>query len=208
MATAEATLSSIVPEVLGRRDYAIIEEMVAEGTSVLDLGCGEGDLLAWLVERKGVKARGVEISPDKVRKCVAHGLSVYQGDIDTGLADYPDHCFDYVVLSQTLQETHRPMNVLRQMVRVGRRVIVAFPNFGHWSVRASLAWTGRAPKTRHLPHEWYDTPNIHFVTILDFEEAVQQQGLHIEQSYFLRRDRRIRLWPSFRADVAVYLLRE
>ena len=207
MATAEATLSSIVPEVLGRQDYAIIEEMVAEGTSVLDLGCGEGDLLAWLVERKGVKARGVEISPDKVRKCVGHGLSVYQGDIDTGLADYPDQAFDYVVLSQTLQETHRPMNVLRQMVRVGRRVIVAFPNFGHWSVRASLAWTGRAPKTRHLPHEWYDTPNIHFVTILDFEEAVRAQGLHIEQSYFLRRDRRIRLCPSFRADVAVYLLR-
>ena len=207
MAAAEGTLSSIVPEVLGRQDYAIIEEMVAPGTSVLDLGCGEGDLLAWLVERKNVKARGVEISPDKVRKCVAHGLSVYQGDIDTGLADYPDQCFDYVVLSQTLQETHRPMNVLQQMVRVGHRVIVAFPNFGHWSVRASLAWTGQAPKTRHLPHEWYDTPNIHFVTVLDFEEAARQQGLHIEQSYFLRRDRRIRLCPSFRADVAVYLLR-
>ena len=207
MATAEATLSSIVPEVLGRRDYAIIEEMVAEGTSVLDLGCGEGDLLAWLVERKGVKARGVEISAEKVRKCVAHGLSVYQGDIDTGLADYPDQCFDYVVLSQTLQETHRPMNVLRQMVRVGRRVIVAFPNFGHWSVRASLSCTGRAPKTRHLPHEWYDTPNIHFVTILDFEEAAKREGLQIERAYFLRGERQVRLWPSIRADVAVYLLR-
>ncbi len=208
MATIEASPSTFVPEVLGRGDYQIIGEIVEEGSSVLDLGCGQGDLLAWLVERKRVQARGVEISPSRVRKCVAQGLSVYQGDIDQGLADYPDECFDYVVLSQTLQETHRPLNVLREMIRVGRRVIVAFPNFGHWSVRLSLLCSGRAPKTGHLPYEWHDTPNIHFVTVLDFETMVAQEGLRIERSYFLRGDGRIRLWPSLRAESAVYLIRK
>lgn len=208
MATAEATLSTIVPEVLGRRDYAIIGEMVEEGASVLDLGCGEGELLGWLAERRNIKARGVEISPEKVRKCVARGLSVYQGDIDQGLADYPEQCFDYIILSQTLQETHRPLNVLREMVRVGRRAIVAFPNFGHWSVRTSLLRTGRAPKADHLPYEWHNTPNIHFLTVLDFEETVRKEGLTIERSYFLRRDNHIRWWRSLRADVAVYQLKK
>ena len=207
MATLEATLSAVVPEVLGRGDYKIIGEMVTSGAKVLDLGCGEGDLLAWLVDRKDVQARGVEISPEKVRKCVAHGLSVFQGDIDQGLADYPDKCFDYVILSQTIQETHRPRNVLRAMARVADRLIVAFPNFAHWSVPFSLATTGRAPKTRHLPYEWYDSPNIHFVTILDFEETLAGLGLTIEQSYFLRGDRRIRWLPNMRARIAVYLVR-
>jgi len=208
MATAQATLSSIVPDVLGRRDYAIIGEMVEEGASVLDLGCGEGELLGWLAERRNIKARGVEISPEKVRKCVARGLSVYQGDIDQGLADYPEQCFDYIILSQTLQETHHPLNVLREMVRVGRRAIVAFPNFGHWSVRASLLRTGRAPKADHLPYEWHNTPNIHFLTVLDFEETVRQEQLTIERSYFLRHANHIRWWRSLRADVAVYQLKK
>ncbi len=208
MATAQLPSRAFVPEVLGRRDYAIIGEMVEEGASVLDLGCGEGELLEWLVERKGVQARGVEISPVKVRKCVGRGLSVYQGDIDQGLADYPDQCFDYIILSQTLQETLLPLTVLREMIRVGRRAIVAFPNFGHWSVRLSLLWTGRAPKTGHLPYEWYESPNIHFVTILDFEEMVRSEGLTVERSYFLREDRHVRTWPSLRAETAVYQLRK
>ncbi len=208
MATTQLPSRAFVPEVLGRRDYAIIGEMVEEGASVLDLGCGEGELLEWLVERKNVQARGVEISPAKVRKCVARGLSVYQGDIDQGLADYPDHCFDYIVLSQTLQEALRPLTVLREMIRVGRRAIVAFPNFGHWSVRFSLLWTGRAPKTGHLPYEWYESPNIHFVTILDFEEMIKREGMTVERSYFLRGDRRVQAWASLRAETAVYQLRK
>ncbi len=207
MATAEAHLSTFVPEVLGRRDYEIIGEWVANGSSVLDLGCGEGDLLAWLAEHKGVQARGVEIAPAKVRKCVANGLSVYQGDIDQGLADYPDHCFDYVILSQTLQQTRRPREVVREMARVGKRFIIAFPNFGHWSVGAYLLRTGRAPTPRHLPYAWYDSPNIHFATVIDFEDLVSREGLTIEESYFLCRDRRVHLWPSIRAEIAVYLLR-
>jgi methionine biosynthesis protein MetW len=208
MATLETPLSRFVPEVLGREDYQIIGEIVEPNSSVLDLGCGEGELLAWLAERKRAKARGVEISPASVRKCVALGLSVYQGDIDQGLADYPDQCFDYVVLSQTLQETHRPLNVLREMIRVGRRAIVAFPNFGHWTVRHSLLWTGHAPKTRHLPFEWYDSPNIHFLTVLDFEDLIRRQGWKKERSYFLRGGRRIGFWPSLRCDSAIYLIRK
>ena len=174
---------------------------------MLDLGCGEGELLAWLEGMKDAEARGVEIAPSKVRKCLARGLTVYQGDIDEGLADYPDQAFDYVILSQTLQETHRPRDVLREMVRVGRRAIVAFPNFGYWSSRLSLLVTGRAPKTRRLPYEWYDTPNIHFVTIPDFEELVRHEGFSVEKSYFLRNEKRVRLQPSLLADSAVYLIR-
>lgn len=208
MATVESSIGTLLPEVLGRGDYRIIGDIVEEGSSVLDLGCGEGVLLAWLVEHKRVQARGVEISSAKVRKCVAYGLSVYQGDIDQGLADYPDQCFDYVILNQTLQETHQPLKVLREMIRVGRRVIVAFPNFGHWSIRGSLLLTGRAPKARHLPYEWYNTPNIHFVTVLDFENLLVREGLTIERSHFLRGDHRIRLWPSVRAETAVYLIRK
>ncbi|MDA1315695.1 MAG: methionine biosynthesis protein MetW [Acidobacteria bacterium] len=208
MATAEAVLSTIVSDALGRQDYAIIGEMVEEDASVLDLGCGEGELLSWLVEQRNAKARGVEISPEKVRKCVARGLSVYQGDIDKGLADYPEQCFDYIILSQTLQETLRPLDVLKEMVRVGRRAIVAFPNFGHWAVRTSLLRTGKAPKTDHLPYEWHNTPNIHFLTVLDFEQTVREEGFTIERSYFLRKGKHISWWRSLRSDVAVYELRK
>lgn len=207
MTAVEAPASRFVPDLLGRGDYQIIGEIVDDGASVLDLGCGEGELMGWLEQRRNAKARGVEISPAKVRKCVARGLSVYQGDIDRGLADYPDACFDYVVLSQTIQEAQNPPELLREMVRVGRRAIVAFPNFGHWSSRLSLMRTGRAPKTKHLPFEWYDTPNIHFVTVPDFEDLVHKVGLAIEKSYFLRGSRRVNFRPSLFADGAVYLLR-
>ena len=133
-----------VGELLGRSDYAIIGAIVEPGAKVLDLGCGEGELLEWLAANKGVDARGVEISGARVQRAIARGVSVYQGDIDQGLADYPDQAFDYVILSQTLQETRQPLRVLREMLRVGRRAIVAFPNFGHWRVRLSMLTTGRA----------------------------------------------------------------
>jgi methionine biosynthesis protein MetW len=135
----------LVREVLGRSDYAIIGELVAPDTKVLDLGCGDGELLAWLAENKNVEGRGIEIDRARARQAIARGVSVYQGDIDQGLADYPDQAFDYVILGQTLQETRRPLAVLQEMLRVGRRAIVTFPNFGHWSVRLShLFKIGRA----------------------------------------------------------------
>jgi len=115
-------------------------------------------LLAWLAENKGVEGRGVEINSSKVQRAIARGVSAYQGDIDQGLAGYPDGAFDYVILSQTVQETRRPLQVLREMLRVGRRAIVAFPNFGHWTVRLSMLLTGQAPKTKLFPYEWYDSP--------------------------------------------------
>ncbi len=207
MPVAEATVETrIAPVQLVRRDHRIISEFVEDSSRVLDLGCGEGDLLAWLVEHKGAQARGVEISAEKVRRCVEQGLSVFQGDINQGLADYPDACFDYVVLSQTLQVVQQPLAVLREMRRVARRIIVVFPNFGHWSVRLSLLRTGRAPRTRHLPYTWYDSPNIRMLTILDFEELLRSEGLRVEQVRFLSDHRRIQAWPNMRADSAVYLL--
>jgi methionine biosynthesis protein MetW len=198
---------AFVRELLGRSDYAIISELVQPGTSVLDLGCGEGELLQWLAQNKQVDARGVEIVGARVQRAIARGVSVYQGDIDQGLADYPDDAFDYIILSQTLQEVRRPLKVLREMLRVGRRAIVAFPNFGHWSVRLSHLWSGRAPRTALFPHEWYDSPNIHFLTIHDFEALAEKQGWVIERRIFVAGNRKITVLPNLMAEHAVFLIR-
>ncbi len=207
-AAADAGHKPFVGELLGRGDFAIIGELVAPNSKVLDLGCGEGELLAWLAQNKAVDARGVEISATKVRRAITRGVSAYQGDIDEVLADYSDHAFDYVILSQTLQETRWPLKVMRDMMRVGRHAIVAFPNFGHWSVRLSLLLTGRAPKTDLFPHEWFDSPNIHFLTVDDFDQLTRQEGFTVERCYFLSGRRRISVFPNFRAKVAVYLVRK
>jgi methionine biosynthesis protein MetW len=207
MSVEAAKKPAFVRELLGRSDYAIIGEIVEPNTKVLDLGCGGGELLQWLAENKGVDARGVEISSSKVQRAIARGLSVYQGDIDQGLAGYPSQAFDYVILSQTLQETHRPLRVLREMLRVGCRVIVAFPNFGHWTVRLSLMNSGRAPKCNLFPYEWYDSPNIHFLTVHDFEDLAVKEGLLVERRYFLAGHRKVAFLPNLMAEVAVYLVR-
>ena len=209
MTTAVATQKRpFVGELLGRSDYAIIGEIVEPNTMVLDLGCGDGELLEWLAENKGVDARGVEMNGAKVQRAIARGVSVYQGDIDEGLADYPDYAFDYVILSQTLQETRAPVKVLREMLRVGRRAIVAFPNFGHWSVRMSMLFTGRAPKTNLFPHEWYDSPNIHVLSVDDFEALAAKERLTVERRYCLAGHRRISALQNLRAEVAVFLVRK
>jgi methionine biosynthesis protein MetW len=208
MSTAlETRRGPFVREVLGRSDYAIISELIEPGTKVLDLGCGDGELLEWLAQHKGVEARGIEINSAKVQRAIARGVSVYQGDIDEGLTDYPDGTFDYVILSQTLQETRRPLKVLREMLRVGRRAIVAFPNFGHWKVRLVHLFSGRAPKTRLFPYEWYDSPNIHFLTVLDFEDLARQEDWKIERRIFLAGRHTGRLLPNLMAEIAVYLIR-
>jgi methionine biosynthesis protein MetW len=196
-----------VRELLGRRDYAIISDIVEPGTKVLDLGCGDGELLQWLAENKGVEARGVEISGEKVRRAIARGVSAYQGDIDKGLADYPERAFDYVILSQTLQETRHPRKVLAEMLRVGRRAIVAFPNFGHWRMRLSMLASGRAPRTKLFPYEWYESPNIHFLTVHDFEDLAAVEGLAVERRYFLAGRRKVTALPNLLAEVAVFLVR-
>jgi methionine biosynthesis protein MetW len=198
--------SPFVRELLGRSDYAIIGEIVEPRTKVLDLGCGEGELLAWLAANKEVESRGVEISGAKVARAIARGVSVHQSDIDEGLADYPGRAFDYVILSQTLQETRHPRQVLREMVRVGRRAIVAFPNFGHWRVRLAMLFSGRAPRTKLFPYEWYDSPNIHFLTVQDFEELAALEGLLVERRYFLAGHRKIVAMPNLLAETAVFLV--
>ena len=206
MSLQPARKQAFVRELLGRSDYAIIGDIVEPRTKVLDLGCGEGELLEWLAQNKGVEARGVEISSAKVQRAIARGVSVYQGDIDQGLADYPDQTFDYVILSQTLQETHRPRKVLGEMLRVGRRAIVAFPNFGHWRVRLSMLVSGGAPRTKLFPYEWYDSPNIHFLTVYDFENLAALEGLVVERRYFLAGHRKVTLAPNLLAEVAVFLV--
>ncbi|HCB76278.1 MAG TPA: methionine biosynthesis protein MetW [Sphingomonas bacterium] len=191
-----------------RPDLAIIARNVAPGSRVLDVGCGDGALMAALRDRANVDARGLELDPANVAAAVGRGLSVVQGDADTDLADYPDQSFDYAILSQTLQTTMRPHVVLDELLRIGRRAFVSFPNFAHWRVRVSLLWGGRMPVTRLLPLAWYETPNIHHVTIDDFRAFVREQGLTVEGAWFLSDGRPARpAAANFFAEHAVFLLR-
>jgi len=151
-----------------RVDFLTVAEMVESGARVLDVGCGNGALLALLAETRGCDGRGIELSQRGVNEAVSRGLSVVQGNADTDLQFYPDGAFDYVILSQTLQATHRPKDVLEDMLRIGKRAIVSFPNFGHWRIRSQILFKGRMPVTENLSYSWFDTPNIHFCTIADF----------------------------------------
>ncbi len=190
-----------------RADLAAVADAVPQGARVLDIGCGDGQLLAWLRDTKGVEGRGIELDAGDVAAAVGRGLAVVQGDADTDLADYPDCAFDVVILSNTLQAMHRPALVLNQLVRIGRSAVVSFPNFGHWRVRAGLALTGRMPVTRSLPVSWHETPNIHFCTIADFEALAGQMGLTVERRAALAGGRPVTLWPNLAADTGVFVLR-
>lgn len=190
-----------------RPDLAVIAANVAPGSRVLDVGCGDGALMTALRADKAVDARGMEIDPANVAECVARGLSVIQGDADSDLAEYPDAAFDYAILSQTLQTTKRPDLVLEELLRVGRKAFVSFPNFAHWRVRASLLWHGQMPVTRLLPVAWYATANIHHATVRDFRELVASRDYKVEGEWFLSGDRYISAAAaSWRAEHAVFLL--
>ena len=190
-----------------RPDLAVIAANVAPGSRVLDVGCGDGALMAALRRDKQVDARGMELDAGNVAECVARGLSVIQGDADVDLADYSDASFDYAILSQTLQTTKRPDQVLEELLRVGRKAFVSFPNFAHWRVRLSLLWGGRMPVTRLLPVAWYETPNIHHVTVDDFRALVAEMGVKVDAAWFLRGDRQTSAAAAnFRAEHAVFLL--
>lgn len=191
-----------------RPDLAIIAANVAPNSRVLDVGCGDGALMAALRDDRQCDARGLEIDPVNVATAVSRGLSVIQGDADRDLADYPDASFDYAILSQTLQTTMYPHLVLDHLLRIGERAFVSFPNFAHWRVRVSLLWGGRMPVTRLLPVAWYETPNIHHVTVDDFRAYVRERGITVEQAWFLSGDKRTSAAAAnFRAEHAVFLLR-
>lgn len=194
-----------------RIDLDLIAEMIAPGSRVLDVGCGDGDLLALLQSKRNVDGRGVELSQEGVNASVTRGLAVVQGDADTDLSDYPDDAFDYVILSQTIQATRNPKEVLRAMKRIGRRVVVSFPNFGNWRVRLQLLFNGRMPETRSLGYSWYDTPNIHLCTLLDFAGLCEDLGLEIEDAVILTGEKAWRisnpgLLANLFASDAVFLL--
>lgn len=190
----------------GGSDRAIIADWVGEGSSVLDLGCGDGVLLLTLARDKSVRAQGIEISDEAVHSCVAAGLSVFQQDIDTGLAEYADKSFDFVILNQTFQQVKKPDYVLREALRVGKKVIVGFPNFCYFADRVQIFLRGKVPVTASLPYQWFDTPNLHFLSIADFMEYCQKREIKIEQTCFFAKNRRVRFLPNLRGEVGLFLL--
>ncbi|MBJ3777190.1 methionine biosynthesis protein MetW [Acuticoccus mangrovi] len=178
---------TVNPSAVGptRLDFDVIRELVEPGTRILDVGCGDGSLMALLVGTHGVRASGIEIDPDGVKEAVALGLSVVQGDADTDLVNYPDRAFDYVILSQTLQATRAPRKVLENLLRIGEHCIVSFPNFGFWKLRMQVLLSGRMPKTKLLPQPWWDSANIHFCTIRDFVDLCAVMGVEVENAIAL-----------------------
>lgn len=191
-----------------RPDLAIIASHVAPGSRVLDVGCGDGALMAALRDSKQADARGLELDPGNVAAAVGRGLSVIQGDADVDLAGYPDASFDYAILSQTLQTCRAPDQVLGQLLRIGRRAFVSFPNFAHWRVRLSLLWGGRMPVTRLLPERWFDTPNIHHLSVDDFRAHLRQRGVEVEGAWFLSGDQKTTsAAANLLAEHAIFLLR-
>ena len=196
-----------------RLDLRLIADMIKPGSRVLDVGCGDGALLAYLTAQKNVDGRGIEISQNGVNACVSHGLSVIQGDADTDLTNYPNNAFDYVVLGQTLQATRQPRVVLEDLVRIGRYAVVSFINFGYWRTRLSLLLRGRVPVKTGSVYGWYDSPDIHLCTVLDFVSLCRSLGLTVEKGLSVGRNNGVQLVQSawhlanLRGDQAIFLLR-
>ncbi len=191
-----------------RPDLQSIANLIKEGSRVLDIGCSEGELLYHLAKYKKVDARGIEISQSNVSKCVKSGLAVIQGDADFDLKFYPDKCFDYVISSQMLQATRHPREVLQEMLRIGNKVVVSIPNFGYWYNRMYILLKGRMPVSSTLPYQWYETPNIHFSTVKDFEILCADIGCKIETKLFLSPSgsKSVKIAPNLLGETGVFLL--
>ncbi len=191
-----------------RPDYAIIAQWIRSGSRVLDLGCGDGSLLGFLAKKKNVTGYGLELDDKYLPQCIRNGINVIQTDLDKGLAEFDDDSFDYVLLSLTLQAMHFPARLLEEMLRVGSRGIVTFPNFGHWRARVQLGLFGKMPVSRALPHQWYDTPNIHLCTLRDFEELCRDRNIDILDRRAVDHGHQtslgLRLWPNLLGEIALY----
>ena len=191
---------------MGELEREVISGWIEPDSSVLDLGCGDGGLLSHLIREKRVRAQGIELSEQAVHQCVAQGLSIFQEDIDTGLADYGDNSFDYVMLNQTFQQVKKPDFVLTEALRVGKKAIVGFPNFVYFKARFQIFFRGRVPVTPSLPYEWYDTPNLHFLSVSDFEEYCKKRSLKVEASAFIANNKKVRFFPNLFAETGLFLL--
>lgn len=189
-----------------RLDHKIIYEIVEPGLRVLDLGCGAGELLSLLATEKGAKVQGIELSEEAIYKCVEKGLSVFHGDIDTGLTEYPDKSFDYVILNQSMQEVKKVDFVIEEALRAGKKVIVGFPNFAYWRARLRLFLKGKTPVTYSLPYRWYNTPNLHFLSISDFKEFCSEKKIRICAAYYLGRKHSVKIWPNLFALNAIFVV--
>jgi methionine biosynthesis protein MetW len=187
-------------------EHKAIFEWIPHGSTVLDLGCGDGELLDFLVKERHIKAQGIEIDEQAIYQCVAKGLSVFHEDIDNGLSDYADQCFDYVILNQSFQQVKKPDIVLREALRVGREVIVGFPNFAHYQARLQIFLKGETPVTPSLPYEWDDTPNLHFLSISDFVEYCRRRDIKIEKSVFIGKKGRVKIFPNLFAVTGIFLV--
>lgn len=187
-------------------DYRVIYEIILPGSRVLDLGCGSGELLFFLAHEKNALVQGIELSEESIYKCVEKGLSVFHGDIDSGLSEYPDKSFDYVILNQSMQELKKADFVIKEALRVGKKVIVGFPNFAYYKARFMLCFRGKAPITASLPYHWYDTPNLHFLSISDFKYFCSAQNINILATYYLGKKKNVTFWPNFFALNAIFVI--
>lgn len=195
-----------------RYDLQIIASWIEPGSRVLDLGCGKGELLKFLITHKQVRGSGIEHDEDKVAECIAKGISVLQGDINDEVLDYPENSYDYVILSQTLQQVYEPDTLIRSILRIGKKGIVSFPNFSHWLIRLQLLYSGYAPITKQLPYQWYNTPNIRVITIKDFRKFIQEVGLKILKEVPINTNSQdrfgkiIKIVPNLRATYGIFLI--
>lgn len=191
-----------------RADLDIIQEWITPGSKVLDLGCGNGELLAFLQQQKKITGYGVELDHDNITACIEKGVNVIEKNIDEGLASIDDSSFDTVIMTQALQVMYRPDQIVDEMLRIGKECIVTFPNFGHWRARGYLAFRGKMPVSKFLPYTWYNTPNIHFCTFKDFEQLCVERNIHILDRTVVDNEHKhhwsIRLWPNMLGEIAIY----